>query len=279
MADRSRESANSAYAAGLGRAFGGAIVFAFPLLMTMEMWWLGEHTDPLRLLLFVVLDLALLVGLSHFAGFEPTLSLGEDVLDALAAFGVGFLASAAALAVFGVLGPGMSWETMLGRIALQTVPASIGAAVATKLLGQREGESGQEDREKHASYAGQLFLMLAGAVFLAFNVAPTEEVVLIAFAMTPWHAMLLVLASVLALHAFVYTVGFSGQERAPEGTGRLGTFLHYTIAGYGIALLVSLYVLWTFGRTDGASLQTIVATTVVLAFPAALGAAIARLIV
>ena len=50
-------------------------------------------------------------------------------------------------------------------------------------------------------------------------------------------------------------------------------------AGYGIALLVSLYVLWSFGRTDGVAMAEIANMLVVLGFPASLGAATARLVV
>jgi uncharacterized membrane protein len=32
--------------AGLARGLGGAILFALPLLMTMEMWWLGFYRSP-----------------------------------------------------------------------------------------------------------------------------------------------------------------------------------------------------------------------------------------
>jgi uncharacterized membrane protein len=49
--------------------------------------------------------------------------------------------------------------------------------------------------------------------------------------------------------------------------------------GYAVVLCISLYVLWTFGRTDGMATAEVVMTTVVLAFPAALGAAAARLII
>ena len=35
----------------------------------------------------------------------------------------------------------------------------------------------------------------AGAIFLAFNVAPTEEMILLAFRMTAWHALALALVS------------------------------------------------------------------------------------
>jgi len=102
--------------------------------------------------------------------------------------------------------------------------------------------------------------------------------ILIAFKMTPWHGLAMVAVSVLLLHAFVYSVGFSGQEQLDE-SGALSTFLKYSLAGYGIALLVSLYVLWTFGRTGGADLTQIAMMTAVLGLPSALGAAVARLIV
>ena len=88
---------NRDYALGLARAFGGAILFGLPLLMTMEMWSLGLYTHPARLLLFLVLNFGVLVILSRFGGFERTASLIEDVLDALAAYAVGIVASAAVL--------------------------------------------------------------------------------------------------------------------------------------------------------------------------------------
>lgn len=121
--------------------------------------------------------------------------------------------------------------------------------------------------------------MVAGALFLAFNLAPTEEMILIGFKMTPWHGLALVLATVVILHAFVYGVGFAGQEEPPEGSGFWRLFVFYTVAGYGVALLISVYVLWTFGRMEGADLGQIASMTAVLAFPAAIGAAIARLVV
>jgi putative integral membrane protein (TIGR02587 family) len=269
--------ANREYAIGLARAFGGAILFAFPLLMTMEMWWLGLYLERDRLLLFVLLNFALLAGLSYYTGFEQAEGAEDIVMDALTAFGVGAIASAAVLASFGLLTSAMSADEIVGKIALQAIPASIGAAVARKQL--TTGDESEQQRERKAGYFGQLFLMAAGAVFLSFNVAPTEEMMLIAFKMTPWHAISLVLFSIVLLHAFVYRVGFAGQEQRPEGAGFTRTFLLYTVTGYAMALVVSLYVLWTLGRMDDTTGQSIVAMTVVLGFPASLGAAIARLIV
>lgn len=270
-------AANRDYAVGLARAFGGAILFAFPLLMTMEMWTLGLHLERDRLLAFVLVDFAVLVGLAHFTGFEHTERWQDDVMDALSAFGVGVLASLLVLLLFGIVTPSMSGDAFVSTVTMEAIPASIGAAVARKQLG--EGDDTDEQRERKAGYFGQLFLMAAGALFLSFNVAPTEEVTLLAMKMTPWHALALAAFSVVLLHAFVYRVGFAGQLEHPQGAGLSKVFVLHTVAGYGIALIVSLYVLWTFGRTDDTGMMTIIVMTVVLGFPSALGAAIARLIV
>lgn len=181
------------------------------------------------------------------------------------------------LAFFGIISTGMPAGEILGKIAVQTVPASIGAIVARGQLGSQDTGTGA--RQKQAGYPGQLFIMLAGAVFLTFNVAPTEEMVLIAFKMTPMHAIALILLSIFALHAFVYALDFTGAEEVPEGMGLYWLVVSRSIAGYGIAIIVSLYVLWTFGRTDEASLFQIAMMTSVLGFPAALGAAAARIVI
>lgn len=277
--DSSVSETNRDYAVGLGRAFGGAVLFAIPLLMTMEMWSLGFTMGRGRLLVLILFNFAILIGLSYFAGFEKTFSWKEDVLDALAAFGVGVLTSALMLAILSVITTDMSWNEIIGKIALQSVPASIGAMLGTKQLGSQQDTQAEEERKQEAGYGGELFLMLAGAVFLAFNVAPTEEMVLLALQMSHWHALVLGGVSIVLLHVFVYAVGFSGQESRPEGGTFVSTFLHFTMAGYGIALLTSLYVLWTFGRTEGVALPEIVGMVIVLGFPASLGAATARLVI
>jgi putative integral membrane protein (TIGR02587 family) len=267
------------YAFGLARAFGGAVIFALPLLMTMEMWSIGTSVHPLRLLLFLVCNFVVLVFLSRFGGFERTANVREDLFDAFAAYAVGMIASAAILGVFGLLSTGMALDELTGMVAIQAVPASFGAMIARKQLTGGDPEEDEEKAARSAGHGGQLFLMLAGALFLAFNVAPTEEMVLIGYKMSAWHSFALMVGSMLLLHVLVFAVGFAGQEDAPEGYGLARRFLVFTVPGYAIALTVSLFVLWTFGRVDGNSLETVAETVVVLGFPAAIGAAIARLVV
>jgi len=272
---------NAEYARGLARAFAGALIFAFPLLMTMEMWQLGFSADPGRLALFLALGLPLLVGLSYYSGFRETLCWQDDVIDALAAYGVGFFASAMLLVVFAVYEPGASARELIGQTAIQALPAAIGAMVARTQLrgGAGDGKANTPPEERRSDYVSELFLMGVGALFIAFNVAPTEEMILIAYRMTEWHALALALASMLILHALVFSVGFAGQEEGHGSGSTLRTFVHFTLAGYAIALLVSLYILWTFGRTSDVGALALVKTVVVLGFPASLGAAAARLLV
>jgi putative integral membrane protein (TIGR02587 family) len=170
----------------------------------------------------------------------------------------------------------MSADELVGKVALQAVPGSIGALLAQGQLGT---PSARERKEKRGdTYAGECFFMATGALFLSLNVAPTEEMVLISYMMTPWHALALTGVSLVLMHAFVYSVGFQGHAEVPEGAHWSGVFVRYTVVGYALCLLISIYILWTFGRTSGLSLEGCVMAAVVLAFPAAIGAAAARLI-
>jgi putative integral membrane protein (TIGR02587 family) len=264
----------TAFALGLGRAFGGAILFSLPLLMTMEMWWLGFHMSRFRLALLLAVLIPFLTLLSHYRGFEKTTGWLHDSLDALVAYGVAFAAAAVTLSLFGVLHWNMTLDEMAGKLALQTVPGSIGALLGRSQLGGRD----EQEREVKESYGFEIFLMIVGGLFLALNVAPTEEIQVIAFRISPWHALALTVLSLSAMHAFVYFLEFRGGHQIPEQASGFGLFLRYTVAGYAVCLLVSLYVLWTFGRTDGVGAQQVLAMALVMSFPAALGAAAARLI-
>lgn len=258
-----------------GRALGGALIFSMPMLMTMEMWWLGFSMDRLRLALLLVVCLPLLVLLSRRIGFETTRAWREDVSDALFALGVGMVTSAVALTVFGVIGPGMSFHEIAGKIAIQVVPASIGALLARSQLGS---ERRDEEEQQEETYWSEMFLMAVGALFLGFNVAPTEEMILISYQMTPWHAVGLVLLSLLVMHGFIFAVGFRGGTELTPQTPWWNAFIRFTLPGYMLALMVSLYILWTFGRTDDTSLEQVITATIVLGFPSSAGAAAARLI-
>lgn len=272
-----KRTATRRFSVGLARAFGGALIFSLPLFMTMEMWQLGFTAEPLRIALLVLATIPVLVGLSHYCGFEPTFDLKDDVVDAFVAYAVAFVAAFVVLALFGELRMDMPWDEIAGKLALQAVPGSVGALLAEGQLGIKDEEV--EDEQKNPTYAGELLLMLVGALFLGLNVAPTEEIILIAYKLSTTNGLMILALSLVVMHAFVYAVEFRGQTPIPEGTPPWSLLVRFTIPGYAIALLTSLYLLWTFGRMDGTGIEHITMATIVLAFPASIGAAAARLLI
>lgn len=256
---------------GLARGFGGALIFGLPMLMTNELWELGVSMDRLRLGLLLGVSVPLVVGVAHRIGFEASFGWRDDLRDAAIALGIGLVAGTSILALFNLLEPGHSIDALLGRIAVQAAPTGLGAILARSQFASQRGD---EKQEAFAGYPGALFMMLVGAIFLSLNTAPTEEMIQIAFKMTPWHGLGLLLLTVVVMHAFVAGHGVE------DGSGERAwsRFLRFTLVGYVLALLVSLYTLWTFGRMDGVGGEPLVMMVLVLGFPAGLGAAAARLI-
>ena len=208
---------------------------------------------------------------SGIAQASPAGTALQAVRLGIIAFVVAAVAAAATLSIFGVVGPQMSLSEAIGKLVLQIPSGALGAMLARSQLG---GQS-QDRSEEPVSYAGELFLMGVGARFLSFNVAPTEEMVLIAYKMTVWQELTLLAATLLLMHALVYAVNFRGGTPDAHMAGAL---LKFTIPGYAIVLLVSLTVLWLFGRLDGLSTEEGLSAGIVLAFPGGVGAALARLI-
>ncbi|WP_299763101.1 TIGR02587 family membrane protein [Ramlibacter sp.] len=275
MRSAARES-NAMFARGLARAFAGAVIFGLPLMMTMEMWWLGFHMEPARLALLLAVFLPFLVLLSWHSGFEPTFSWRDDVVDALVAFAVGIVASLVILSACGLLARDMAWREIVGKVSLQALPASIGALLAQTQLGERD--EAKSPRGGAEAYASELFIMAVGALFLAFNLAPTDEMMVIALQCTEWQAIVLMLLALAAMHAFVYALAFRGSHDKPRDASAWSIFLRFTVTGYALVLLLCAWMLWSFGRFDGLSLLHAIKAVAVLAFPAAIGAAAARLI-
>jgi putative integral membrane protein (TIGR02587 family) len=262
----------------LGRAAGGALVFSLPMLMTMELWWLGFYLDRLRLLVLVLTALPLLVVLSRHLGFERTHRWRDDIVDGLIAVGVSGVVCVVVLTLFGTIRFDMPFDEAMGKVVIQMVPASIGALLAKSQFGAGSSDTEEHPVDQEETYGGELFLMVIGALFLGFNVAPTDEMMLISYQMTEWHALGLVVLSIGLMHGFVFALGFAGGSEVPADAPWWDPFLRLTLPGYVIAMTVSLYLLWIFGRLDDLNIVGIVMATVVLAFPSAIGAAAARLI-
>jgi putative integral membrane protein (TIGR02587 family) len=262
---------------GIARAGGGALIFAIPMLMTLEMWSLGHSAESVRLAILLSLMPMLLIGLAHYVGFRESSRFLDHMADAFVAVGVAALIAAVLLALFGLLEAGMATREVVGKIGLQVVPGSIGAMLSRSQLGSQP-EGAERRRKTHPTYKGELFLMFVGALFLSLSVAPTDEVLHIAHMIGAWQEIGLLALSLLVMHVFVYFVEFRGRVHIEPGASLLGLFFRFTIVGYVIVLSVSVFLLWIFGRVDGLSPGELISAGIVLSFPGTIGAAAARLV-
>lgn len=259
-----------------GRAGGGALIFSLPMLMTAELWSFGLSLDRTRILTLLLVSLPLLVVLSRHIGFEHTGRWRDDIFDSIIAMGVAATICTVLLVVFGVITLKTPIDESTGKIAIQIVPASMGALLAKSQFAMRSQASEGEDRAE--TYGGEIFLMAVGALFLGFNVAPTEDLMLISFQMAKWQALILLVLSLAVMHGFVFAVGFAGGSQPSRDEPWWSAFVRLTLPGYALALAISLFLLWIFTRTDGLDIDSIAMASIVLAFPCSLGAAAARLI-
>lgn len=260
---------------GVGRAIGGAIIFSLPIMMTMEMWWIGFYIDPLRLILLILLSLPLFYGISTVVGFRDSKTFLDNLIDVLVAYAVTFITTAVVLLIFGVIDGDIHPQNILCMLLLQAVPGSLGALLARNVVGQ----SSLQDEEDERSYKDELTILAAGALFLALNIAPTEEVALISYRMTSWHSLALVVFTLFVMHAFaVASFDFSDTDLSQWSIHRY-IFVRITTIGYMVALFISVLMLWIFESADTQVLHNLIKTAVVLGFPAGVGAAAARLII
>jgi putative integral membrane protein (TIGR02587 family) len=277
-----------------GRGIAGGLLFSLPLLYTMEMWWAGFVTNPLRLLLYVLITFALLMAYNFYAGLRDGTGFLEIAIDSVEEMGIGIALSVFILWLLGRIHIGMAFEEISGKVIIEAMTVAIGVSVGTAQLGASEdqGDDGEESESEKSGakdsaskrpqtdspdYLEQVALALCGAILIASNVAPTEEVVLLATESTPLHLLGIALFSFALCVGILHYSNFSGSKKYVVSSGFF-EMARGAITCYAVALAASISLCWFFGHFDGASFEVMVALSVVLAFPATLGASAGRLL-
>ncbi|HJU53177.1 MAG TPA: TIGR02587 family membrane protein [Pyrinomonadaceae bacterium] len=264
-----------------GRGVIGGLIFSLPLLYTMEVWWAGFSAHPFHLMLYVAATFSLLLGYNYYAGIRHDANWLEVVIDSVEELGLGLLISASALLLLGRVSLDMTAREIVGKIVIEAMTVAIGVSVGTAQLGGTNGNSdtgeGPSGAQGNAHFGGQLVIALCGAVLFAANVAPTEEIVMIASEISSWKLLLLALISLVLGAVILFRIDFTCAQRLSPSTGPAAVVIGSVIT-YAIALAASAMILWFFGRFDGQSLITCVAQTVVLGVAATLGASAGRLL-
>lgn len=268
------------------RAFSGAFLFGTPLLFTMEMWWIGEVADISRLIGFMLVGLLVNIVLAQASGFKRETTFSTNADQAVDTLAVGVVASFVVLLVLNRIQMSDPIDTIAGKIILQAVPLSIGAAAANAVFSRRKGRQGDDSQQSDyegnpwRDTLGDLGATVGGGIFLGFSIAPTEEVPMLAAEIGAAHEFALVALALVLSYGIVFAAGFSPQRPHQRVKGPFQRPLPETTLAYLVSLVVALVSLYFFHQIDiGDPPDYVLSQVLVLGFPTAMGGAAGRLVI
>ncbi len=269
------------------RGIAGGLLFSLPILYTMEVWWAGFIMRPLHLVLYMLATFLLLLGYNRFAGVHEGTSWKEVIVESVEEIGLGMLLSCAALWILGRINfSTMAPSEIVGKVIIESMTVAIGVSIGTAQLGAEE-EEGQENRKTDKEIPDtttawgvfqQATLSLCGAVVIAGNIAPTEEIQLISYGTSPIKQLIIVLFSLFLGVLILFLSNFRGG-RKPDSKGLWFTVIVEVGLAYLAAVSASAFMLWFFGHVDGIGWNMFLAQVIVLGLPAMLGASAGRLLI
>ena len=276
----------------LMRGVAGAFLFGIPFLYTMEVWWKGNFTSPQRMIFALLLAYAALLALNRAAGFrkEESGPWNRTLGDSAEALALALVTSTVSLAVIGVIQLDDGLDATMGRIIMESVPFSIGIGVANNFLhraqeGNGESSSKGKDATSHQwhdhSWHGTLAdagATALGATLIAFSIAPTDEIPMIAAGLPPARLLLIIGTSLLLSYIIVFEASFGMQQARIEQPGIFQSPITETIFSYLISLLMAMAMLWLFQllRAGDPASQWL-SYVIVLGLPATIGGAAGRI--
>jgi putative integral membrane protein (TIGR02587 family) len=261
------------------------MLFGIPLLYTMEVWWIGSATTPAGMASVFALMFVPVVLLIHTAGFRRSQDVRwADVLTgAVEAVAIGVVSVATVLVLLQEITLDTPLSEILGKIVYEATPFAIGAAVARHIFSQSRDEDDDAtpeatDQDSLRGTVADLGATLIGAVFVGFNIAPTDEIPMLAAASSPASLLAVMAASLLISYGIVFQAGFGDQAKRRQQQGVLQHPVTETAAAYLVALACSAAMLLFFRNLQtGDPWPMLLEHTVLLGLPAAVGGSAGRL--
>lgn len=265
------------------RGASGGFLFGIPLLYTMEVWWIGSHTEPVQMLSAIATTFAVVFLLVRTEGFRKTKDIRwrDAVKDSVESIAIGIVAAAFVLFLLQEITPDTPLQETLGKIIFEGLPFSLGVALASGFLsGDRYQSSDSENEPTINPTVADIGATLIGATIIAFNIAPTDEVPMLAAAISPPWQLAIIAASLLISYCIVFAAGFTYQAKRHQQQGIFQRPLSETVMSYLVSLAASALMLFFFHKlsfTDPWSIW--LSYTLVLGLPATVGGAAGRLAV
>ena len=276
------------------RGTAGSFLFGIPLLYTVEVWAIGSATGSLRLLGVQAVTFVVVLLLTQIEGFRRSLTIQpiETVLESIEALGIGIVCAAIALILLRRITLETPLSEALGKLIFEGVPFSLGVTLARSTL-ERRPRPRRTPAEPFADpFATEttsfrsilrdtlidIDATLIGAIVIAFSIAPTEEIAIIASALPDLWLLLVMAASLLVSYIIVFASGFTDRgERAERGL--LLTPVTETLVAYVVVLIASALMLIFFQQLSGSDpWQEWLGNIIVLGLPASVGGAAGRIL-
>lgn len=273
------------------RGMSGGFLFGIPLLYTMEVWWIGSSAHPPRLLVALVMTFGIVLLLNQTAGFRRggTGQLREAIFDSVEAMAIGLVCATCTLGLLKEITLETPLPEALGKLIFEAVPFALGVALANQFLtgdrsesesqGQTSSKPQKTRSEINATFA-DVGATLIGSTIIAFNIAPTDEIPLLAVSISgPW--LLAVMAvSLIISYLIVFVANFSDQQKRQRQQGIFQRPFSETIMSYLVSLIAAAGMLWFFDRLNGTDPWSLwLSYTLILGLPATIGGAAGRLAV
>lgn len=272
------------------RGIAGGLLFSLPLLYTMEVWWAGFIAHPLRLLIYLLASFTLLLGYNRYCGLRCDATPVDVAIDSIEEMGLGIIIAAFVLWLLNQISFDMAISEIVGKTTVEAMTVAIGVSIGTAQLGitedNQEGDTGMSKDAQPApflaedhkgDFSGQLTIAMCGAVLFAANVAPTEEIIMIAAETTSAKLLAIALLSIVIGAMILFYIDFSGSQEFSKTRG-IKSVIFGAVVTYAIALVASGAILWFFGRFDGIAPIACLSQTIVLGLAATLGASAGRLL-
>lgn len=290
------------------RGASGGFLFGIPLLYTMEVWWIGSYLEPPIILTILAVTYSIVFLLNRTDGFRQISpdSPGQAAMDSMEAIAIGLVCVTLILVLLQEITSSTPLREALGKIILEGVPFAIGVALARSTLQGHRNTSSNDQDASHSTYSTQssensssanpssqsprqstvnatladIGATLIGTIFVAFNIAPTDEVPMLTAAASPPWLIAILFASLVISYSIVFVAGFTTQQKRQQQQGLFQTPLTETVVSYLLSLIAAALMLWFFHRLGFDDPWTSwLKQTIILGLPATMGGAAGRLVV
>jgi putative integral membrane protein (TIGR02587 family) len=270
------------------RGAAGGFLFGIPLLYTMEVWWIGSFTEPPVILAAIAATFVVVFLLNRTEGFRKykDVRLGEAAMDTIEAIAIGIVCATCLLILLREITLDTSLGEALGKVIFESMPFSLGVALARSFLSGDRYQSPNSDENSPPEENTRLNATLAdiggtliGATIIAFNIAPTDEIPMLVAASSPPWLIAIIVASLLISYGIVFQAGFTNQQQRIQQQGLFQRPLSETVFSYLVSLVAATFMLWFFHQLSFEDpWQMWLSYTLLLGLPATVGGAAGRLL-